>query len=321
MKARAWFPVDTGIYDNAKIRAAGRDAREVYLFVLAVNRIERCDGRLPPEVVAKHLAPVRVAAKLAMTPAEAEAALSRCLSPGIELLAETGDGSLEVVGWDEEWRPKSAAERTRAWRERRSGDVTVTSHVTLNPPCDVTVTSPVTIETEKRHGSVTVTSPPLSSSSSGSGSGSGGLEGKGRTRRRAAQGDLIPPPPKEPPVAQKLREVWDPLFAAANGGALPTWDRAAWVIAAGLLGQHGIAEVLRRARIYWGPGCPDWIARGGRDLKGFRASFDRVASPAVQVQAGWRPVPSEPGTLPTVDELRARDAAERAARIAARGAQ
>lgn len=121
MKAAEWIPLDARFYDNAKIRAAGRNGREVFIYVLCVNRIERCDGTLPAPTAARHLIPVRLAAKLGLTEQEAAEGLDRCAALGVDLVTKNGDGSVSIVGWNDEWWPApTSTERSRKRRARCS---------------------------------------------------------------------------------------------------------------------------------------------------------------------------------------------------------
>ena len=85
------------------------------------------------------------------------------------------------------------------------------------------------------------------------------------------------PPLAASPVTA-FRRAWSELFQAATGSE-PTWEAAEAGIAARLVKRPGgVDEATRRAAILLGPDCPDWIARGGRDLKSLSANWDKLVS-------------------------------------------
>ena len=69
-------------------------------------------------------------------------------------------------------------------------------------------------------------------------------------------------------------------YRSFHDGRKPTWNNVSGAIVKGLLSQHSADEILRRADVLFSPGCPDFVARGGRDLKAFAAHFDKLAAPA-----------------------------------------
>ena len=96
---------------HPKIRRAGRDGREVFLFVLRKNALADFNGQIP----ASHLEPWYLADQLMVTEDDARNGLSRCVTAG--LLTESG-GRYSISGWDDEWakRPLSNAERQQKFR-------------------------------------------------------------------------------------------------------------------------------------------------------------------------------------------------------------
>lgn len=129
---------------NRKIQNAGRDGRDVYLWVLRQVALRDSDGDIP-------LADVRdfrhVARQLMCTPVEVEAGLDAAVRE--KLLAVTDDryARCVVVGWDGDWgrRPMTNAERQAKWRANNSNRDTLQG---LPPVASneltVTVTEPVT---------------------------------------------------------------------------------------------------------------------------------------------------------------------------------
>lgn len=104
---------------NRKIRRGGRDARDVYLWVLRrVAERGVTNWRIPAEDVqdADYLAD-----DLMCTPEEARTGLERAIL--VRLLAIEGDECI-VCGGDDEWARKAmtGSERTAKWKKSRSGD-------------------------------------------------------------------------------------------------------------------------------------------------------------------------------------------------------
>lgn len=143
---------------NRKIQKAGRDGRDVYLWVLRQIALRDSAGCIPAEDVrdAKY-----VAKQLMCSASEAGAGLERAIDA--RLLEIVGDGCY-VVGWDEEWgrRPLSNAERQQRHRDKdtqsRRDSSTDTENVTKAP---LLVTGNVTRNAgeerrgEEKQGSVT----------------------------------------------------------------------------------------------------------------------------------------------------------------------
>ena len=115
-----WAKMATDLDWNPKIRAAGPDAREVFLFVLRVNDRIRGDGVIP----ARYIAPRHLAEVLMRDETACNAAVVSCCAH--DLLSVSGD-EVAIIGWDDEWRPPaSSTQRVRAFRERKRRE-TVTS--------------------------------------------------------------------------------------------------------------------------------------------------------------------------------------------------
>ena len=114
--ARVFAKVDADLDGHPKVLDAGREGREVFELMLRTNWLNSHDGTIPP----RYCTPRFVARKLgyhespfvADPIAVAEHGIRRAVEA--ELLTENGDGSMSIVGWDDEWRgPKSVKRRKR----------------------------------------------------------------------------------------------------------------------------------------------------------------------------------------------------------------
>lgn len=124
MTALRFAKVDATLELNPKIEEAGFWASTVYQFLLRVNRLHECDGRIP----ARYLRPKYIAKRLDMFTAEGldssalgivERAIARCQDSEVELLERDGDEFL-LVGWDSEWKgAKTEAERSKDYRDKK----------------------------------------------------------------------------------------------------------------------------------------------------------------------------------------------------------
>lgn len=101
---------------NPKIRRAGRNGREVFLFILRRVALLHAQGRVPvSNVEAWYLAD-----QLQMSEREAEEGVAACLRPwhgGPGLLVITG-GEVLIAGWDDEWGRVPMSERDRKRQQR-----------------------------------------------------------------------------------------------------------------------------------------------------------------------------------------------------------
>lgn len=117
MSARETFAkVAAGLDSNRKIRKAGRDGRDVFLWVLRQCALRDSDGSIPAEDVTDF---EFVAEQLMCSVDQAKDGLSRACAAK---LLEVVDGECCVVGWDTEWgrRPLSNTERQRRFRGKRN---------------------------------------------------------------------------------------------------------------------------------------------------------------------------------------------------------
>lgn len=105
--------VDINLDSHPKIRKAGRDGREVFLFVLRKNASLDRDGRIP----ASYVDPAYLAEQLMITTSEAVSGLSRCVTADLLFVTPL---EVEISGWDKEWggRPATDAERKAKQRNK-----------------------------------------------------------------------------------------------------------------------------------------------------------------------------------------------------------
>jgi len=120
--AESWCKVSSTLDGHPKIRKAGRNGREVFLFALRRNALP--ENECPGSVSAAELDPDYLAYELMMPSNEAVTAVTACVTAG--LLVPDGDRFL-IGGWSEEWgrKAKSNAERQAEHRKRtkeRQGD-------------------------------------------------------------------------------------------------------------------------------------------------------------------------------------------------------
>ncbi len=110
---------------HPKIRKAGRDGREVFLFVLRKNAELDLSGVIP----AAHVETWYLAEQLMMTELDASNGLSRCVTAG--LLRIEGH-AYAIAGWGDEWakRPLTNAERQSKYRAKTDTSVAGVDKVT-----------------------------------------------------------------------------------------------------------------------------------------------------------------------------------------------
>lgn len=100
---------------NRKVRKAGRNGREVFLWVMRQVALRDSDGWIPLADVTDF---EHVADQLMCSAQDAEDGFNRAVTAA--LLSVTGD-ECSVVGWDSDWgrRPKTGAERQREYVARQ----------------------------------------------------------------------------------------------------------------------------------------------------------------------------------------------------------
>lgn len=118
---KSWCKVASNLDSHPRIRRAGRNGREVFLF--ALRRNAEPDNPVPGRVPAVMLEPWYVADQLMMTEDEAVTGVTAAVTAG--LLVQDGQ-SWVIVGWESDWgkTTATAAERTAKWRESKKRDVT-----------------------------------------------------------------------------------------------------------------------------------------------------------------------------------------------------
>jgi uncharacterized phage protein (TIGR02220 family) len=119
--------IDAHLDTNPKIRRGGRDAREVFQFLLRRVAIMRTEGVVP----IRYIAPWYLADQLMMTESDASNGVLRAVTA--ELIHVDNDaGWVRIVGWSDEWgrRPKSNSERQSEYRARKrsESDTAVTNN-------------------------------------------------------------------------------------------------------------------------------------------------------------------------------------------------
>lgn len=157
MAAREPFAkVAAGLDSNRKIIRAGRNGRDVYLWVLRLVAQRSTAGVVPAEDVQDFAFAAR---QLMCSETEAKEGVERATA---SKLIRFSRGQCYIVGWDEEWgrRPLTGAERQARYRTSDSDDASVTGDEKVTtPPSQVTasVTRNAVEESrgEEREGSVT----------------------------------------------------------------------------------------------------------------------------------------------------------------------
>lgn len=115
MKSKIIFAkLDASFFSNRKIMRAGRNGRDVYLFVLCQNQVRGANGCIP----ASDLDPWYLARQLGMTEKEAAEGVKSAKDAG---LIEVTKGSVSIAGWDDEWARRSLppSEKQQRYRDRK----------------------------------------------------------------------------------------------------------------------------------------------------------------------------------------------------------
>lgn len=127
--ALSWCKVASNLDSHPKVRRAGRNGREVFLFALRRNAEpgNPVPGRLPKD----ELEPWYIADQLQMPESEAVTGVTAAVTAG--LIAQDGE-SWVIVGFDVDWG-KSATpgkDRTAKWRENKKLEKSVTGVTSPN---------------------------------------------------------------------------------------------------------------------------------------------------------------------------------------------
>ncbi|HET9063749.1 MAG TPA: hypothetical protein VFO62_10710 [Candidatus Binatia bacterium] len=148
---RSWCKVASNLDSHPKIRRAGRNGREVFLFALRRNAEPGNDGS--GSVAASELEPWYLADQLMMSESEAKEGLDRCLAAG--LLRILDGERVAIGGWDEDWGrvPMTGSERTAKWRKHKAEHDDVTSgDADVTAPTSTSVTRDGCDAGEERRG-------------------------------------------------------------------------------------------------------------------------------------------------------------------------
>lgn len=248
--------VDADLDMHPKVRRAGRNGREVFLFVLRRNAALDRSGRVP----LSYVEPWYLADQLQMSEVEAEDGMSRCVTAG--LLRREGD-QVSILGWDDDWSkaPLDEAERKRRQRERDNDK----QSAPVNPPTSKKKSRAVT---NSHAASVTHRDRPDSHAS----------EEIRREERRGEKSREVSAPPsaREPsgPHQQAIAE-FDAYYQRTHGGARPTWKGKNATLMAGLVKSHGAHEILRRIHVLE-TSPPTWPVSPW-DMPTFSQHFDKIA--------------------------------------------
>lgn len=169
--------MDINLDSHPKIRKAGRDGREVFLFVLRKNAALGRGGKIP----ASYVEPAYLAEQLMVTESEARSGLSRCVTA--DLLFVTG---LEVAisGWDEEWGGRALSDAERKAKQRKKARTPTTSddesrNVTIGHEADRDDRDSHAVEKRREE----------------------------KKREEPVATDLAPPVPKPPDRAEQIAEI------------------------------------------------------------------------------------------------------------------
>lgn len=254
----SWCKVASNLDSHPKIRRAGRNGREVFLFALRRNAEpnNKRRGFVPKE----QLEPWYIADQLQMPEADAVDGLRRAASAG--LLREEPD-SWVIVGWDDrEWGKfaKDGAERTADWRKRKAANVGDDS-VTVRDGGDGCDGIDQRRGEEKR-----------SEESIG-----GGLVFD-FAKPVSEQVPVASPKPKREPSGphQTAIAAFDAYYRAEHGGSKPTWNGKTTKLMASLVKAHGVEEVVKRIRIL--KTSPPKFPPAPWDMGAFSQHFDKLVT-------------------------------------------
>jgi hypothetical protein len=103
--------MDINLDSHPKIRKAGRDGREVFLFVLRKNAALGRGGKIP----ASYVDPTYLAEQLMVTVSEARSGLSRCVTADLLFVTPL---EVEISGWDDDWGGRALTPAERKAKQR-----------------------------------------------------------------------------------------------------------------------------------------------------------------------------------------------------------
>lgn len=119
MSGREIFAKVSGSLDsNRKIRRAGRDGRDVFLWVLRQVALRNSDGSIPVEDVTDF---VYLAEQLMCSVEQAEDGYRRAIDAGLIEVTDGVTGLCAIVGWDDEWsrRAMTGTERQARFKAKK----------------------------------------------------------------------------------------------------------------------------------------------------------------------------------------------------------
>ena len=236
---------------NPKIRDAGRDGREVFLFALRKNAQHDFNGCVP----LSYFKPRYLADQLMIDDVTAGHGLSRSVTAG--LLTKTDDGYL-ISGWDDEWskRPLTDAERKRRSREK------------INPTSELKDDKDFGHEMSRTE-SDSHACHALDKSREEE---SRGEKSRGEKKRAATPA---------PPGAQLGIDSFHEYFVRTHGGEKPSWEARDRKRMHELVRARGVDTVVKRISILESS-PPKW-PEPPWDLATLCTHFDKVAAPSSAV--------------------------------------
>ncbi len=207
----AWAKMASNLDSNPKIRRAGRDAREVFLFIVRRNADLDLGGRVPRQ----HCEPWYLADQLMMSENEACHGMSRAVAA--DLIRDEG-AFFAIVGWDDQWskRPLSPTERKQKQRAKDAA----------TKPMSRKVTKP-NVTGHESHACHALE------------------ESREEKKREEKKAEATAAPSQHQPAV----DAFDGYYKRTHGGAKPTWNGKTIAQVKTLVGKHGAQEVVRRISV------------------------------------------------------------------------
>lgn len=255
--------LDADLDSNPKVRLAGRNAREVFTFILRQNAKLDRTGRLP----LAYIAPEYLAYELMMTADEARDGVSRAVTAG---LLRTDSAHVVIAGWSDDWSkaPLTDAQRQALKRER---DAATTEKAKRKPRVSRDVTEPKVTVTESHACHA--------------------LEERREEERRVEEEKTAPPKAPRASAApsgphQVAIAEFEAYFARTHRGERPDWKKGQAKLMGDLVKRHGLPSIVTRIAELeqrppsWPP--PPW------DMREFSQHFDKLApkSPGIVSRIG-----------------------------------
>ncbi len=250
---------------SRKIRKAGRNGREVFLWVLCQNALHDRDGWIP---LADLDDTAYVSDELQCDVRDVRDGVTAARDA--DLIRIDGDRVI-IVGWDEDWsrRALTDAERSAKYRNRLKENRDASRDVTdASRPRDASRKSRMRGEEKRREEKREDQNPDCAAAP---------VEPEPVPVRRVAKGTE---PAIDAPDHARVVDHWDTRYRAANNGAGPTWNPKNGKLLSTLRKQHGADEVIRRMDLLFDGHGPSWISVTGCDVGQFAAHFDKLAAKA-----------------------------------------